>query len=62
MEKKLFDTLDASLKERLKKCKSEAEVQKVIAEAGLLELSPEMMEDVSGGTEAIPPEWTMKDE
>ena len=49
MDKKLFDSLDESVKEKLRNCKSEAEMQKIIAEAGLQELSPEMLEGVSGG-------------
>ena len=49
MDKKRFDSLDESLKEKLRNCKSDAEMQKIIAEAGLQELSPEMLEGVSGG-------------
>ena len=49
MDKKQFDSLDESLKEKLRNCKSDAEMQKIIAEAGLQELSPEMLEGVSGG-------------
>ena len=49
MDKKQFDSLDTSVKEKLKNCKSEAEMQKVIAESGLQELSPEMLEGVTGG-------------
>ena len=48
MDKKLFDSLDDSLKEKLKSCKDEAEMQRMIADAGL-ELSDEMLQGVSGG-------------
>ena len=54
MDKKLFDSLDESLKEKLRNCKSDAEMQKIIADAGLHELSPEMLEGVSGGAGACP--------
>ena len=56
MDKKLFDSLDEPVREKLRNCKSEAEMRKVIAEAGLQELSPEMLEGVSGGvsTPCIP--------
>ena len=65
--------LNKSVKEKLRNCKSEAEMQKITTEAGLQELSPEMLEGVSGGN-SIPPEnvpggndpispiWFMKDE
>ena len=49
MDKKLFDSLDESLKEKLRNCQSEAEMQKVIADAGLQELSIDMLESISGG-------------
>ena len=49
MDRKLFDSLDESVKEKLRNCKSEAEMQKFIAEAGLQELSIEMLEGISGG-------------
>ena len=49
MDKKLFDSLDESLKEKLRNCKSEAEMQKVIADSGMQELSVDMLEGVSGG-------------
>jgi hypothetical protein len=62
MDRKQFDSLDESLKENLKNCKSEAEKQKAIADNGMRELSPDMLEAVSGGTQSIPPEWFMKDE
>ena len=56
MDKKLFDSLDESLKEKLRNCKSEAELNKVIRESGLQELSVDMLEGVSGGvsTPCIP--------
>ena len=62
-----------SVKEKLRNRKSEAEMQKITTKAGLQELSPEMLEGVSGGN-SIPPEgapggntpvspiWIMKDE
>ena len=49
MDKKLFDSLDESLKEKLKNCKNDAEMQKVISDSGLQELSVDMLEGVSGG-------------
>ena len=54
MDKKQFDSLDESLKEKLRNCKSDAEMQKIIADAGLQELSPEMLEGISGGAGACP--------
>ena len=54
MDKKLFDSLDETLKEKLRNCKSDAEMQKVVAEAGLQELSPEMLDGVSGGAGQCP--------
>ena len=53
MDKKLFDSLDESVKEKLRNCKSEAEMQKIITDAGLQELSPEMLEGVSGGNDCF---------
>ena len=49
MDKKLFDSLDESLKEKLRNCKSDAEMQKIIAESGMQELSLDVLEGVSGG-------------
>ena len=49
MNKKQFDSLDESVKEKLRNCKSDAEMQRVIAEAGIHELGIEDMEKVSGG-------------
>ena len=43
MDKNQFDSLDESLKEKLRNCKSEAEMQKVFADAGLQELSVDML-------------------
>ena len=56
MDEKQFDSLDESLKDKLRNCKNEAEMQKIIAESGLQELSLEMLEGVSGGvsTPCIP--------
>jgi len=62
MEKKLFGSLDESLKEKLQNCKDETELQKVMADAGIQELGLDKLESVSGGTQAIPPEWLMKDD
>ena len=49
MDRKIFDSLDPSVREKLRNCKSEAEIRKVIADAGIRELSIEDMEGVSGG-------------
>ena len=49
MDKKLFDSLDESLKEKLRNCRNETELNKVICESGLQELSIEMLEGISGG-------------
>ena len=49
MDKKEFDSLDESIKEKLRNCKSDAEMQKVISDSGLQELSVDMLEIVSGG-------------
>ena len=49
MDKKLFDSLDESLKEKLKNCKSDAEMKKIISDSGMQELSVDMLEGVSGG-------------
>ena len=62
MDKKRFDSLDESVREKLRNCKNEAERQKAIAEAGLQELGIDILEGVSGGLDRIPPEWVMKDE
>ena len=48
MVKKLYDSLDETLKEKVKNCKDDAEMQKIFADAGL-ELSDEILEGVSGG-------------
>ena len=49
MDKKTFDSLDQSVKEKLRNCKSEAEIRKTIADAGIRELNIADMEGVSGG-------------
>ena len=54
MDKKQFDSLDASLKEKLRNCKNEAELNKVIRESGMQELSMDMLEGVSGGIPTCP--------
>ena len=50
MDKKRFDSLDESMKEKLRNCKSDAEMQKIIASSGMQELSVDMLEGVSGGS------------
>ena len=62
MDRKRFDSLDESVREKLRNCKSDAERQKAIAEAGLQELSIDILEGVSGGLDYIPPDWVMEDE
>ena len=54
MDNKRFDSLDESLKEKLRNCKSEAEMQKVIADSGMQELSMDMLEGISGGHPTCP--------
>ena len=54
MDKKQFDSLDESIKEKLRNCKSDAEMQKIIADAGLQELSVDVLQGVSGGGGACP--------
>ena len=49
MDNKRFDSLDESLKEKLKNCKNDAEMQKIIANSGMRELSVDMLEGISGG-------------
>ena len=49
MDKKRFDSLDESLKEKLRNCKSDTEMQKIIASSGMQELSIDILEGVSGG-------------
>ena len=55
MDKKPFDSLDESVKEKLRNCKSEAEMQKVISDSGLQELSVDVLEGVSGGCNTCTP-------
>ncbi len=74
MDRKLFVSVNESGKEKLRNSGSKAEMQKVTAGAGLQELSLEMLEGVSGGSNPVPPEseqggsafvspvWFMKDE
>ena len=65
--------LNKSIKEKLMNSKSKAEMPKITTEAGLQELSPEMLAGVSGGSSVppegmpgentpLPPIWFMKDE
>ena len=49
MDRKQSDSLDESLKEKPRNCKSDAEMQKIIASSGMQELSVDMLEGVSGG-------------
>ena len=49
MDKKLSDSLDDSLKEKLRNCKAQKELQDLFKAAGVTELSPEQLEGVSGG-------------
>ena len=50
MDNKRFDSLDESLKEKRKNCKNDAEMQKIIANSGMRELSVDMLEGISGGS------------
>lgn len=52
MDKKLFDSLSEPLKEKLRNCKSKAEMQQIITDAGFQDLSDDMLECVSGGNYA----------
>ena len=47
-EKNLFDNLSDEIKEKLRDCKSEEELTKVLADAGI-ELDKEMLKAVDGG-------------
>ena len=47
--KEFYDGLSDELKTKIKACKTEAEMRKVLEDAGV-ELSPELLEGVSGGT------------
>ena len=47
-EKNLFDNLSDEIKEKLRDCKSEEELTKVLADAGI-ELDREMLKAVDGG-------------
>lgn len=49
IEKKLFDSLDESLKEKLRNCKDQKELQELFKAAGVSELNAEQLEGVSGG-------------
>ena len=49
MDRKPFGLPNESVRERLRNCRSEAEMQNVIADAGLQELSADMPEGISGG-------------
>ena len=49
MDGKRFDSLDESLKEKLRNCKEEKELQDLFKAAGVSELSLEQLEGVSGG-------------
>ena len=47
-EKNLFENLSDEIKEKLRNCKSEEELTKVLADAGI-ELDKEMLKAVEGG-------------
>ena len=49
MDKKMFDSLSEPLKEKLRNCKSEAEMQQIITDAGFQDTSDDVLEGVSGG-------------
>ena len=49
MDDKRFDSLDESLKEKLRNCKEEKELQDLFKASGVSELSLEQLEGVSGG-------------
>ena len=51
MDRKQSDSLNESVKEKLKNSLSESEMQKNISNSGLQELSLDMLEGVSGGAE-----------
>ena len=53
MDKKRFDSPDASAEKKLKNCKGEAEMRKVLANADMRELSIEELEGVSGGEHVV---------
>ena len=49
MDDKRFDSLDESLKEKLRNCRDQEELQDLFKAAGVSELSLEQLEGVSGG-------------
>ena len=49
MDDKRFDSLDESLKEKLRNCRDQEELQGLFKAAGVSELSLEQLEGVSGG-------------
>ena len=52
VDKKLFGSLSEPLKEKLRNCKSKAEMRQIITDAGIQELSDDALECVSGGVYA----------
>ena len=56
MGKKLFDSLDESLREKLRNCKDNKELQELCKATGLSELSDDTLEAVSGGVVKAPVE------
>lgn len=46
--KEFYETLSDEVKEKIKACKTEAEMKKVLDDSGV-ELAPELLEGVSGG-------------
>ena len=49
IDKKLFDSLDESLRTKLRNCKDEKELQELFKAVGVTELSADQLEGVSGG-------------
>jgi hypothetical protein len=49
MNKKLFGSIDESLKEKMRNCKDEKEMQETLKEANMPELSLDMLEGITGG-------------
>ena len=49
MMKKLFGSMDDSLKKKMINCKDEKEMQETLKEANMPELSLDMLEGITGG-------------
>ena len=54
MDEKLFDSLDESLKEKLRNCKDKKELRELFKAAGISDLSDEELEGVAGGIYSRP--------